>query len=233
VIAAVSLVLLMEGSKPDTAPGASVPTTVPTDVTMPSPDVSERSSGMPGWLLLVAGLAGGVAIGLAVTGRRRRSVVTTSTPPRRLPAVPAVTPAPPRPQPANSRATVFISHNFDTEHALALRLADDLRADSDVWLAPESIGPGESWLTSVERGLVDSQVFLALLSEAALASPWVLKEIQAAMELEVQRNLRLVPIQVEDCEIPILLRTYQILRLAAGYHRIVEQTRRLTTASVS
>jgi hypothetical protein len=76
-------------------------------------------------------------------------------------------------------------------------------------------------------------VFLALLSKAALASPWVLKEIQAAMELEVQRNLRLVPILVEDCDVPILLRTYQIVRLAAGYHQIVEQTRRLTTASAS
>ena len=125
---------------------------------------------------------------------------------------------------------MFISHSYDTDHELALRLAGDLRADVDVWLAPESIAPGDSWLSSVEQGLGASRVFIALLSTAALASPWVLKEIQAAMELEVQRRLRLVPIEVEHCDIPILLRTYQTLRLASGYDQIVQHTRRLAAA---
>jgi hypothetical protein len=125
---------------------------------------------------------------------------------------------------------VFISHSFETDHQLALRLAADLSADVDVWVAPESIAPGESWLSSVERGLGASRVFLALLSKASLASPWVLKEIQAAMELEIRSKLRLVPVEVEDCDVPILLRTYQTLRLATGYGELVEQTRRLVNA---
>ena len=132
---------------------------------------------------------------------------------------------------AEARATVFISHSFDTDHELALRLAADLGTDADVWVAPESIAPGESWISSVERGLGASDVFLALLSTASLASPWVLKEIQAAMELEIQNRLRLVPVEVEECEVPILLRTYQTLRLAMGYPELVEQTRRLVHTS--
>ena len=122
---------------------------------------------------------------------------------------------------------MFISHSFETDHELALRLAADLATDADVWLAPESIAPGESWLSSVERGLTASRVVLALLSKASLASPWVLKEIQAAMELEIHSRLRLVPVEVEECDVPILLRTYQTLRLAMGYRELVEQTRRL------
>ena len=94
-------------------------------------------------------------------------------------------------------------------------------------MAPESIAPGESWLASVERGLSASRVCVALLSDASLASPWVMKEIQAAIELEVHRKLRLVPVTVHDCDVPILLRTYQTVRLAAGYRHLVEQTRRI------
>jgi hypothetical protein len=126
---------------------------------------------------------------------------------------------------------VFISHDVDTDHSVAVQLAAGLRDRVDVWLAPESIPAGEPWLTEIERGLKVSAVFLALLSRASLASPWVVKEIQAAMELEVQHRLRLVPVQLEECEVPLLLRTYQILRLAAGYPAIVEQTVRLASTA--
>jgi hypothetical protein len=126
---------------------------------------------------------------------------------------------------------VFISHSVEGEHPLALRLANDLSDRVDVWLAPESIRPGESWLMSVERGLTTSAVFLALLSKASLASPWVLKEIQAAMQLEVEGRLTLVPVEVGECEVPILLRGYQMLRLAGGYWQLVDQTLQLVTLS--
>jgi hypothetical protein len=160
-----------------------------------------------------------------VVARRRRA--SRGPAPARGALAPTALPSSSGPPWQSARATVFISHNFDTEHPLALRLAADLRPRVDVWVAPESIQAGESWLTSVERGLSASGVFLALLSKAALSSPWVLKEIQAAMELEVERQMRLVPVQVEDCDLPILLRTYQVLRLAAGYGDVVEQTLRL------
>ena len=198
----------------------------------PDPVLPGSSSGTSPWVFLVIGLAVGLMLGLTIRWQRRqrprraaararlRSPDTTTS-------TLAARPAPPAPP---VRATVFISHSFETDHQLALRLAADLSADVDVWVAPESIAPGESWLSSVERGLGASRVFLALLSKASLASPWVLKEIQAAMELEIRSKLRLVPVEVEDCEVPILLRTYQILRLAAGYGEVVEQTRRLVNA---
>ncbi len=189
----------------------------------PPPVLPGEPSELPAWLLLAAGLAIGVVIGVVVARRRRHPRLAAPHPRPETRPFASATPA--------SRATVFISHSYDTDHQLALRLAADLRADVDVWVAPESIAPGESWLGSVERGLATSRVVLALLSRAALASPWVLKEIQAAMELEVQRRVRLVPVEVEECDIPILLRTYQGLRLASGYDQIVEQTRRLAAAT--
>jgi hypothetical protein len=182
---------------------------------VPKPDLS---AGISPAVFLAIGLALGLGVGLTIGWRRRQARRVASTTLHR----PSTPPA--------GRITLFISHSFETDHQLALRLAADLAADVDVWVAPESIAPGESWLTSVERGLTASRVFLALLSKASLASPWVLKEIQAAMELEVHSRLRLVPVEVEDCDVPILLRTYQTLKLAMGYRELVEQTRRLVNA---
>jgi TIR domain len=183
------------------------------DQPAPPIDPSPPDASSP-WPLLLGGIALGVVLALLVSWIYRRRRPIRSVPPRLVAGVPA-------------RPIVFISHDFDADHALAVRLAGDLRPDVDVWIAPESIEPGEPWLTSVERGLGLSQVVLALLSRASLASPWVIKEIQAAMELEVRQRLRLVPVQVEECDVPILLRTYQLMRLAAGYRAVVDQTRRL------
>lgn len=195
-----------------------------------SPSIApNRPSGLPGWLLGAAGLAVGLILGIALTAKRHRSnrPTITSATSRSLSST-ASLPSPPH---GDRRALVFISHNVNTEHQLALQVADDLRNDADVWVAPESIAAGESWVTSIERGLGTCQIFIALLSRAALESPWVLKEVQAAMELEVQRRLRLLPMQVEECELPILLRTYQVARLPHGYTQFIEQTRRLARST--
>lgn len=51
---------------------------------------------------------------------------------------------------------VFISHDSE-DTQFAHRLAGDLQQlGVQVWIAPESIDPGESWLPNIERGLVES-----------------------------------------------------------------------------
>ena len=47
---------------------------------------------------------------------------------------------------------VFIIHEYD-DAPFAHRLAADLqRLGVPVWIAPESIVPGESWVDAIERG---------------------------------------------------------------------------------
>ena len=245
----VALLLRSGGSEPASEPAttivspSSAPAATPPGSTAPPPTAPDQPTTVPAsgggssWvapvLLLVAGLGVGVGVGLVLAWRHRASPAPVTKPAMAPPAAlglvePAAAVAlTDQVSPEASRGAVFISHSFDTDHDLALRLAQDLRPRLDVWLAPESIEPGDSWLTAVERGLSTSGVFLALLSEASLSSPWVLKEIQAAMELEVEQRLRLLPVQIEQCQLPILLRTYQVLQLSAGYGQIVDKTMRL------
>ncbi len=71
-----------------------------------------------------------------------------------------------------------------------------------VWIAPESIRPGERWVEAIQQGLVSSGVFIALFTSNAMQSDWVKKETDKALLLAAQGKLRFIPIELELCNIP-------------------------------
>ena len=120
---------------------------------------------------------------------------------------------------------VFISHAH-ADAALARQLADDLEAEGyAVWIAPDSIRPGEKWAEAIDRGLDTSGLFVLLLTPDAVASRWVKTETNVAIELEHEGVLRFVPVMVAACRLPALWRAYQRVAwrggYAAGYGRLL------------
>jgi hypothetical protein len=89
---------------------------------------------------------------------------------------------------------VFISYaTKDAE--FAHRLADDLkRLGVPVWIAPESIRPGESWVSAIERGLEESSHVVVVLTPAALESRWVKKETDIAIARERKGRIQVIPL---------------------------------------
>ena len=80
----------------------------------------------------------------------------------------------------------------------ANRLAADLqRAGWRVWVAPDSIHPGERWVEAIGGGLDGSGVFVVASTPAAVGSGWVRKETNDAIALEVGGEVRLIPLEVE------------------------------------
>jgi formylglycine-generating enzyme required for sulfatase activity len=130
---------------------------------------------------------------------------------------PAVEARPVSPQPARDPRQVFISHTHeDTD--FAHRLAADLQKNGwRVWLAPDSIRPGEKWVEAIERGLEESSVFAVLLTPAAVKSRWVKTETNLAIEMEHQDILRFIPVEIEICSLPLVWRAYQRIPLAGEY----------------
>ena len=109
-------------------------------------------------------------------------------------------------------AQIFISHATKADGALAHQLAIDLEAEGfKVWLAPDSILPGESWVEAISRGLETSQFFVILMSNQAVNSQWVLLETSSAIELERSGQMQIIPLQLEICGIPTLWRAYQFI----------------------
>ena len=127
--------------------------------------------------------------------------------------------APPveQPYPGRDPHQVFISHAHE-DADFAQRLAADLRAAGwRVWITPESILPGEKWVDAIERGLATSGVFVVALTPAAIRSRWVKTETNAAIALEHRDAVRLLPLDVETCEAPLLWSSYQFISFRGPY----------------
>jgi WD40 repeat protein len=112
---------------------------------------------------------------------------------------------------------VFISHAKE-DAQFAHRLADDLRRlGVQVWIAPESIRPGESWVDAIERGLGESSHTVIVLTPKALKSRWVKKETGVAIAQERKGHIQVIPLDVEPCAVPLLLSSYQMVSFRHDY----------------
>jgi hypothetical protein len=129
------------------------------------------------------------------------------------------TPTPPQPYEPGQRnpKQIFVSHAHQ-DAAFAQKLAKDLKENGwTVWIAPESIRPGEKWVEAINRGLEESGVFVLVLTEAAVHSRWVRTETTVAIEMEHEQELRLIPVQVAAARTPAVWRAYHHIPFSNGY----------------
>lgn len=120
-------------------------------------------------------------------------------------------------------AKFFITHSCkDLE--FAERLRDDLHASGlDGFFDMYSIQPGDDLVARINKGLEECDVYIPILSFAALESPWCKEEISAAISLGNQPSRkgrpRIISVLVEDCAamIPPLLQNRVYLRFDVAY----------------
>lgn len=112
---------------------------------------------------------------------------------------------------------IFLSH-ATADAAFARTLAGDLQAKGwRVWIAPDSIRPGEKWVEAIDRGLETSGVFVVVLTPAAVASRWVNTETDAAIEMQHEGVVTFIPLDVAECQPKRLWRQYQYIPFRGSY----------------
>jgi hypothetical protein len=101
---------------------------------------------------------------------------------------------------------VFLSHS-STDKAFVSRLANDLEAKKvPVWFDRWELRVGDSLTQRIQDGIAESSWLAVVLSKTSIHSEWVKKELAAAQALELhQRSVFVLPLVIEDCEIPIFL----------------------------
>lgn len=150
---------------------------------------------------------------LAALQRTRPEQYARQFPSAAVPRLPVTRPRDPK--------QVFISHAHQ-DSAFAHRLADDLKTRGwSVWIAPDSVKPGEKWVEAIQRGLSESGIYLVALTPAALTSQWVRDETNSAIDLEHHHPgaIRLIPIHVRPCVPPPLWNNYQRVSFLDGHER--------------
>lgn len=128
----------------------------------------------------------------------------------------------PKPQPRSKPHTrnprqIFISHAHQ-DTVFAHRLADDLRREKyEVWIAPESIPPGERWVEAINRGLRESGIFLLVSTPNAVDSEWVEDETNAAFDLAKKKLVRFIRLDVKEADVPPLWTVRQHVSFRGDY----------------
>jgi hypothetical protein len=96
----------------------------------------------------------------------------------------------------------FISHS-SKDQKFAERLHADLQGKGvRCWYAPEDMKIGEKIRVGIDESIRVHDKLLLILSRSSIESPWVEKEVEAAMEREGrQKRMILFPIRLDDAVI--------------------------------
>lgn len=104
------------------------------------------------------------------------------------------------PPPERNDRQIFLSH-ASQDNEFAYRLAEDLREHGwQIWMAPDSIRPGEKWVEAIERGLAESGIFLLVITPAAVESGWVRDEADIAVNLKNQGKITFVSVKLQETD---------------------------------
>jgi hypothetical protein len=116
------------------------------------------------------------------------------------------------------RPLVFLSHAH-TDKPVVRQVAEGLKSHGiDVWIDEAELSLGDSLVNRIERGL-DSADFVAFfLSKASVRSQWARQELNVAISRQVSgdRGAIVLPILLDDAEIPALLRDVMYLDMRSG-----------------
>ncbi len=99
--------------------------------------------------------------------------------------------------------SIFLSHT-GSDKPFVRKLASDLETHGvRYWLDEAEIKVGESLIEKIRQGLDSVDFVAAILSPASIASPWVQRELDVAMNQEIMgQKVKVLPIIYQPCELP-------------------------------
>lgn len=110
------------------------------------------------------------------------------------------------PPPGAVPLNVFLSHAKEDSEQVA-QLYENLRARGvNPWMDDENLVPGQDWKLEIERAIRESHVVIVCLSQSSVDKRgYFQKEIRIALdkyEQEPEGAIFLVPVRLEECEVP-------------------------------
>lgn len=104
---------------------------------------------------------------------------------------------------------VFVSHASEDKERFVLPFAERLRANGiDAWVDRWEMKPGDSLIDKLfEEGLKSASAVIVVLSAYSVTKPWVREELNAAAVARINRGTKLIPVVIDDCEVPEVLKS--------------------------
>ncbi|HFD33191.1 MAG: molecular chaperone Tir [Methylothermaceae bacteria B42] len=130
---------------------------------------------------------------------------------------------------------VFISYSHADELIVNKLAAHLVKHNASVWVDTWELNVGDSILNRVQDAIQESSALLVILSKTSVESEWCKKELSAGLMRELdEKRVVVLPVLVEDCEIPIFLREkmYADLRtdFDRGLHQVLDAIAKVTNS---
>lgn len=99
--------------------------------------------------------------------------------------------------------SIFLSHTA-ADKPFVRKLARDLENQGiRVWLDEAELKVGDSLIEKIRHGIQETDYIAVILSHNSINSPWVQREVDVAMNLEIRgRKTKVLPIMLSPCELP-------------------------------
>jgi hypothetical protein len=125
----------------------------------------------------------------------------------------------------DGKMQVFLSHASEDKPKVR-NLSRCLRDDGfDPWLDEERLLPGQDWSLEIEKALRDSDAILLCFSERSVSkSGFIQKEYKRAMRIQEEKPegaIFVIPVRLDECEMPFFIRDLQWVDYPAGYDRLL------------
>jgi len=130
---------------------------------------------------------------------------------------------------------IFISYSHSDAAFVNVLAANLVKRNTHVWVDTWELNVGDSILGKVQQAIQESSALLVVLSKSSVASEWCKKELSAGLMRELdEKRVVVLPVLLEDCEIPIFLREkmYADFRKSFdfGLKALVEAVSRVTNS---
>jgi len=104
---------------------------------------------------------------------------------------------------------VFVSHASEDKERFVVPFATALRDNGvNAWLDKWEILPGDSLVDKLfEEGLKSAAAVVIVLSQHSANKPWVKEELNKAIVDRVAKQIKIIPIVIDDCEVPEALKS--------------------------
>lgn len=103
--------------------------------------------------------------------------------------------------------SIFLSHNY-LDKPFVRKLASDLeKFKIRVWLDEAEIKLGDSLIEKIRSGIDEVDYVAVFISKNSINSEWVKKEIDIAMNQEIEeKKVKVLPLLLDDCDLPGFLK---------------------------
>ncbi len=106
------------------------------------------------------------------------------------------------------QARVFISHASEDKDRFVTGFAEKLLGKGiDAWVDEWEMSPGDSLIDKIFEGIKNAHAMIIILSKNSVKKRWVKEELNAGMINRINAGTKLIPVIIDECEVPECLQT--------------------------